>query len=274
MATFFENNPNVGKFFVTNFNIDFLGQQESYFDIGFFPTDEAAEEPFCVALLPKAAEARLDPGKITPNQPLANFTLWWQYEVDHFRIGDRRSSGTAQTFVDDGTTQVLGNFADIFSPDPVPDDLCQYLRETNSSFEVVPPSSSGGQRPTTSLRYEDVFAEDGGDGEPLCFLLHVPEFPETLIISGLPFYNKYLIKHDYENERVCFATKGIYLPVHRMPPPPPPGEGIGGATAAPAGGDDGKTRTASSAGFFGGSNIESLAAAAAAAAFNAAWLSL
>ena len=61
----------------------------------------------------------------------------------------------AQTFVDDGTSYygVVANFTSIFSPDPVPNDLCHYLKETtNSTVDVVPP---GGQRPT-SLSYKEI----------------------------------------------------------------------------------------------------------------------
>ena len=208
MNAVFENDPDVDKYYVTDFNIDVPGRirKESYFEIGSFPANETSEEPFCVKTLPKTEEDRLGSNVVLePNQPVMTFTFWWQYEVDYFKIGDMKSTGMAQTFVDDGTSVVGGNFTSIFSPNPVPKDLCKYLKETNSTFDVVPP---GGQRPT-SLSYEDLYIGDPDDDSGTCMMVQM-DLPENLIISGLPFYNKYLIKHDYENEEVCFAVKKEY----------------------------------------------------------------
>ena len=75
----------------------------------------------------------------------------------------------AQTFVDDGTYGVVGNFTSIFSPDPVPKHLCKYLKETNSTVDVVSP---GGQRPT-SLSYEDMYIGDPDDDGGACLMIQM-----------------------------------------------------------------------------------------------------
>jgi len=92
--------------------------------------------------------------------------------------------------------------------DPVPDDLCAYLCENDATFDFVLPDTGG---EAISLGIEELMYYDASSGEKLCLIGNVEDFPETLIIAGLPFYNKYFIKHDYaDGGQVCFAEKSKY----------------------------------------------------------------
>lgn len=183
MKSVFENNPDLDKYYITNFSIHLSDEIESYFEIGFFPEEDAADGFFCVNTLPMIKESHMIAG-IGPQdhglQP--NFTFWWKYDIEYFEFGDKRSVGEAQTIVDNGTSEVLGNFTSIFYPDPVPGNLCDYLNKTGSKFEIKVGEG------TTSLSFDDLYLED----EQSCLIVHNSNMPSNLVVSGLPFYNKYL----------------------------------------------------------------------------------
>ena len=104
---------------------------------------------------------------------------------------------------------IVGNFASIFYPDSVPRNLCDYLCENGETFDIVLENGS-----VLSFGFDDLFlSPSGGSRNGTCEILHDESFPETLIIAGLPFYNKYLVQHSYSTQQVCFAEKVEYLPI-------------------------------------------------------------
>ena len=123
MTSYFKNYGTVDaeKYYVTDFNYilpnNATDDVESWFEIG-DPEDGTGsyfKNPSeCVALLPRSFEDRMVVGPLL-GQHEANATFWWQFNVTQFAIGDNKSTGRANAFVDDGAQGVSGNFAHIFS---------------------------------------------------------------------------------------------------------------------------------------------------------------
>merc|ERR1719464_364114 len=208
MASYFENQgtDDNEKYFVANFNNAGESPEASWFEISDSDDDDGSSESShnlfddsskCIALLPE--EARLIPQNITSS-------YWWQFEVTKFIIGDNESTGRTQAIFDSGTFSVLGNFVSIFSPDPVPENLCEYMYKNNVTLDVEFSSQDSGNLGVYSMGWDDMFYSDGS-GEP-CEIVHDTELPETLVILGIPYYNKLLIKHDYNGQgQVCAIAK-------------------------------------------------------------------
>jgi len=75
--------------------------------------------------------------------------------------------------------------------------------KNNVTFDMVLPSGDA-----ISLGVDELYRSPDGKRAPTCYVVHKADYPETLIIAGLPFYNKYLIKHEYgPDPKVCFARK-------------------------------------------------------------------
>lgn len=215
MKGYFENYdvPKEEQYYVTNFNA--FG--DSYFDIGddsLLKSKKIVGDVMCVDTVPLNEEDRLVPKeKPGPIQP--TFTMWWQYPVKSFRMGGTEiTAKTQQSFADNGCTAILGNFQGFFPEGPVPENLCDYLCEEGTTFDIVLETG------VLSLGYEDVSTGTQ------CYLEHSDSFPDTLIISGWWMYNKYVTKHDY-NGQICWAEKAEYAKIGEGKCKPGSGSGQG-----------------------------------------------
>ena len=92
MKTYFANQQDAvgdNTYYVANFNME--EGSDSWFEIG--STDVNFETSKCSEMLPLTQSDRLTPPSVTPGQPNATFTFWWQFTVDKFKMGDKESSG-------------------------------------------------------------------------------------------------------------------------------------------------------------------------------------
>merc|ERR1719464_70268 len=212
MASYFENQgtDDNEKYFVANFNNAGENAEASWFEIGDSEDEDGSSESSynlfddsskCVALLPTSEEARL-------SFQSATFTYWWQFEVTKFVIGENESTGRTQAIFDSGTGKIQGNFASIFSPDPVPENLCEYMVKNNVTLDVQFLSQDGGNPGVYSIGWDDVLYSVDNSPDEGCAMIHYANYPENMIILGIPAYNKFLIKHDYNGQgQVCAIDK-------------------------------------------------------------------
>ena len=89
------------------------------------------------------------------------------------------------------------------------------MYKNNVTFDVQIASTDGDSPEVYTLGWEDVTFSDNmyfyesRESESGCLLSHqADDWPETVFILGLPFYNKHLIKHDYAGDgQVCVTDK-------------------------------------------------------------------
>ena len=119
-------------------------------------------------------------------------------------------------------------FISYCNQDPVPDNICEYMYKNNVTFDVQIASTDGGSSGVYTLGWEDVTFSDKmyfyeyRESESGCILSHQADWPKTVFILGLPFYNKHLIKHDYDGDgQLCVTDKPEgYEKLWQSPAPP------------------------------------------------------